>query len=260
MAEREHVNWTEADGVATVTVDNTPLNLLSKAVHLELAACLDELETADSVRVLIITGAGERAFSAGSDVKEFATEMHPGGGRERALREFHLFNKISFMRKPSIAAITRLAMGGGLELAMACDMRVAEEGSRLALPEIKLGAFPGACTVRLPRLVGAAKAKEIMFLGEPITAQEALRIGLVNRIAPPGQALQTAREMAARIAAHPGEVVGIIKDAVDRGLDLPLAETGSLVADGMEQSFLSENIREGVQAFLDKRPPRFKHR
>jgi enoyl-CoA hydratase/carnithine racemase len=259
---RNCVNWSAADGVATITLDRAPLNLLCRALHAELAVCLDEVIAAESVRVVIFTGAGERAFCAGSDLNEFQEDMRPGGGRERVLREHAVMNKIDALGKPTLAAINGLAFGGGLELALACDIRIADAGARLALPEIKLGVFPGAGgTERLPRLVGEAKAKEMMYLGEPVSAEEALRIGLVNQVAPHGQALEVATEMARQIASRSGAVLALLKQVIDQGLETPsISDARFHVAEALDRAFQTEDIREGVQAFFERRPAQFKHR
>lgn len=259
---RNYVSWSAADGVATITLDRAPLNLLCRALHVELMDCLDEVVATESARVVILTGAGDRAFCAGSDLNEFQQDMRPGGGRERALREHAVMNKIDTLGKPTLAAINGLAFGGGLEVALACDIRIVDAGAQLALPEIKLGVFPGAGgTERLPRLVGEAKAKEMMYLGEPVSAEEALRMGLVNRIAPRGQALMVATEMARRIASRSGAALALLKDVIDRGLEtLSIPDARFHVADALDRAFQTEDIREGVQAFFERRPAQFRHR
>ena len=261
MAQRQIVTMTEDGGVAIVTLDNPPLNLLSEAAHDELAACAGQFAASESLRAVIFTGSGERAFSAGSDIREFAAEMRPGGGKARADREHRVFNAIASLAKPTLAAINGLAMGGGLEFALACDIRIADDAARLALPEIKLGVFPGGGgTERLPRLVGESKAMELMYLGEPISAQEALRIGLINRIAPRGQALRVARRMAGQIAGHSGKALGIMKRVIRTSRETAVEAAADHVGRAIEEAFLTDDFREGVTAFMEKRAPHFRHR
>jgi enoyl-CoA hydratase/carnithine racemase len=257
--DRKFVQWESYGAVALITIDNPPLNLLSLQVRHELEECVQEIGDDPGVRVVVITGAGQRAFSAGSDVREFPNR--PGEGRERCHFEHHNFNLIAGLPKPSIAALNGLAFGGGLELALSCDLRVASEGVMLAVPEVKLGVFPsGGGTQRLTRLVGNAKARELMYLGDPIPAQEALGIGLVNRVAPAGKAVEVALELAVQIASRPAVAVRAIKAACDFARDHTLSEGFDLEADLIDQVFVSHDAQEGVAALLAKRPPRFEHR
>ena len=261
MEKHQFVNWEPSEGVAVITLDRPPLNILSKTVHAELAACVEQAAAEPAVRVLVITGAGDRAFSAGADISEFQAEMRPGGGRERAEREHGYLNRLAALEKPTIAAINGVAFGGGLEVALACDLRIASENARLALPEIKLGVFPGGGgTERLPRLVGMARAKEMMFTGEPVATAEALRIGLVNRVTPAGQALAAALEVGRAIAAHSGAALGILKGVVDQSADMPVEQAAGHVGEALEKTFLTEDLAEGVKAFFEKRPAVFRHR
>lgn len=257
---RQCVNWTREDGVATVTINNPPVNAVSKTVRDELYQCLDEIRADGSIRVVIITGAG-RAFVAGADIRELPLFRSPETSTELRKAPHKIMGAIEEMSQVTIAAINGLALGGGCEMALACDLRIASEDAQLGLPEIKLGLIPGGGgTQRLPRLVGKAAAKELMFTGEPVGAHEALRIGLINRVAPAGQALPAAQEMARKIADKSGAVLRLIKEAVDVGCSESLEE--GLVTESLAfaRALETEDCGEGIDAFLHKRSPQFKHR
>lgn len=263
MAERELVNWEKKDSTGLMTINNPPVNALSGKVVYEMLECLGEMEKDDGVRVVVVTGAGPKAFMAGADIKEFPHLMQgkPGVAGEYAARVHNMLNYLDNFPKPTVAAINGLALGGGCELALSCDLRVAGENALLGLPEIKLGIFPGGGgTQRLPRLVGEAKAKELMYLGDFIPAQEALRIGLVNSVAPQGEVVAAALELAKKISHRPGAALSLIKQAVDRGLQMTLQEGLRLECDLFDRVFLTEDSREGVSAFIEKREPKFNHR
>ena len=209
------------DGVAVVTLNNPPLNVVTLELTRQLEATLDRLAADPAARVLVLTGAGERAFCAGSDIKEFPELAASGEVVDRKMRkENQTYSKLDDFPKPTIAAVAGLAFGGGLELAVCCDLLVVEENARLALPEIKLGVFPGSGgTVRVTRRIGEGRAKEMMFFGEPIDAHTALAWGLVNRVVPPGEALLTACRMAATLAERPNRALQICKRAIDLSFD-----------------------------------------
>ena len=252
----------DRDGpLAIVTLTNPPLNVLHPQMAAELEACFTGLATDPEVVVAILTGQGERAFCAGFDIKEFPNLMAPGGA-ERLTRALHAtLGKIAHLGKPTLAAVNGLALGGGLELSMACDIRIVAANAQLGQPEIKLGLFPGAGgTQRLPRLVGAGIAKELMYVGDPIGAEEAYRIGLANRVVPPGEALTAARQMGLTIAGMAGVALRYIQEAVDRGLDTTLDAGLQIEADLFAKVFHTEDVREGVEAFINKRQPNFRHR
>jgi enoyl-CoA hydratase/carnithine racemase len=252
----------DKDGpLAIVTLTNPPLNVLHPQMAMELDACFSSLATDPEVVVAIITGQGERAFCAGFDIKEFPRMMEPGGA-EALARQLHTsLLKIDHLGKPTIAAVNGLALGGGLEVAMACDLRIVAANAQLGQPEIKLGLFPGAGgTQRLPRLVGEGIAKELMYIGDPITAEEAYRIGLANRVVPAGEALTAAKQMGQTIASRAGVALRYIQQAVDRGLNTTLEEGLNIEADLFAKVFQTEDVREGVEAFISKRQPHFKHR
>ena len=252
----------EHDGpLAIVTLTNPPLNVLHPRMVAELDACFTRLATDADVVVAIVTGQGERAFCAGFDIKEFPSLMAPGAA-ERLTRALHAsLHKLAHLGKPTIAAVNGLALGGGLELSMACDLRIVAANAQMGQPEIKLGLLPGAGgTQRLPRLVGAGMAKELMYVGDPISAEEAYRIGLVNRVVPAGEALAVARQMGQTIAGRAGVALRYIQEAVDRGLDTTLDAGLQIEADLFAKVFQTEDVREGVDAFINKRKPNFRHR
>jgi enoyl-CoA hydratase/carnithine racemase len=252
----------DQDGpLAIVTLTNPPLNVLHPQMAAELEACFTGLATDPEVVVAILTGQGERAFCAGFDIREFPNLMAPGGA-ERLTRALHTsLGKIAHLGKPTIAAVNGLALGGGLELSMACDIRIVAANAQMGQPEIKLGLFPGAGgTQRLPRLVGAGIAKELMYVGDPIGADEAYRIGLANKVVPTGEALTAARQMGLTIAGMAGVALRYIQEAVNRGLDTTLDAGLQIEADLFAKVFQTEDVREGVEAFINKRPPNFRHR
>ncbi len=222
----------EHDGaVATITVNRPKvLNALNSETMDELRRTILALKHDGAVRAVIVTGAGEKAFIAGADINELAVQS-PAGARDHALRGQHVFDLIENMGKPVIAAINGYALGGGCELAMACTLRLAADTARIGQPEINLGLIPGyGGSQRLSRLVGAGRALELMLTGDPVSAQEAHRIGLVNRVVPAAELLGEARQVAATIAAKPPLAVRYIIDAVNRGLQMTLAEAQVLEA------------------------------
>ena len=249
------------DGVATVTLNNPPLNLVTLDLTRALSQTLDELARDNAVRVLVLTGAGDRAFCAGSDISEFpgmmgAGQVVPG----KLLKENETYSKVDDFPKPTIAAVSALAYGGGLELAVCCDLIVAEEHARLCLPEIKLGVFPGSGgPVRVTRRIGEGRAKEMMYFGDPIDAATALAWGLVNRVVPRGQSLRVAQEMAAVLAQRPNRALQLCKTAVDMSFDTTEDQAVSRSLALSEQAFTTADCREGVRAFFAKETPRFTH-
>ncbi len=259
---RELVNYTVENGVATLVLNNPPVNVVTLQLTRELGEALAELAADEAVRVVVVTGAGSKAFCAGSDIKEFVQLMDPAVVIDRKMTKENLvYDALDHLPKPTIAALNGLALGGGAELALCCDLRVMDEGTRIGFPECKLGVFPGSGgTQRLPRLVGEALAKELMYTGDPIDAQRAYQIGLVNRIAPAGQALAVAQELAATIAQRSGVALECIKQAVDYGLIAGEAAGQALALQLTGRVFGSEDIQEGVKAFIEKRPPQFRHR
>jgi enoyl-CoA hydratase len=249
------------NGVAVVTLNNPPLNLVTLELTRALERTLDRLAADPDARVLVLTGAGERAFCAGSDIKEFPEMMAPGAALERKMRkENETYSKLDDFPKPTIAAVTGLAFGGGLELAVCCDLIVVEESAGLALPEIKLGVFPGSGgTIRVTRRVGEGRAKDMMYFGEPIDAKTALAWGLVNRVVSVGEALITACRMAEELARRPNRALQICKRAIDLAFDVSEDEAISRTLPLSAEAFESNDCKEGVRAFFAKETPRFTH-
>ncbi|HEV8674325.1 MAG TPA: enoyl-CoA hydratase-related protein [Methylomirabilota bacterium] len=252
------LRYAVSDGVAVLTLDNPPLNLVTLELTRRLGEVLGRLAADPATRVLVVTGAGSRAFCAGSDVNEFPAVGDDVVPRKLA-RENEVYSRLDDFPRPTIAALNGLAYGGGLELAACCDLVVAGTDVRLALPEIKLGVFPGTGgTVRVARRVGEGRAKELMFLGDPIDAETARAWGLVNRLVPPGQALAAALDLARVLAGRPRRALELCKAAIDLGLDLPEDEALRRTLALSEAVFRTDECREGVRAFLAKEPPRFR--
>ena len=247
-----------SSGVVTVLLDNPPLNILTRAARRELLRVVEGLAGDPTTRAVVLAGAGHRAFSVGSDVREFPDDMDAARARERARDEHHLANALEGLPVPTIAALEGLVLGGGLELALCCDVRVAGESAELGLPEIDLGVFPcGGGTERLPRLLGPALAKELCYTGRRLTAAEAHRLGLVNRVVPTGAALSSARQLAETLAEKPALALQAIKRLVDAAWQRSIEEQLPAVAEWAARVFTSDDVREGVAAFLEKRKPRF---
>jgi enoyl-CoA hydratase/carnithine racemase len=257
-----HLIRLEKEGpLAIVYLTNPPLNVLHPQMAEELDACFTALATDPEVVVAIVTGDGERAFCAGFDIKEFPRMMEPGGAEALGHLLHTSLLKVANLGKPTIAAVNGLALGGGLEVAMACDLRMVADTAQLGQPEIKLGLFPGAGgTQRLPRLVGVGRAKELMYIGDPIGAEEAYRIGLANRVVPAADLLSVTKEVAQTIASRAGVALRYIQQAVNRGMGTALEEGLKIEADLFAKIFHTEDVREGVDAFINKRSPNFKHR
>jgi enoyl-CoA hydratase/carnithine racemase len=249
----------QVGAVAVITLDNGPLNLLTMADRAELLAVAGRLRDDRATRAVVLAGSGPRAFCAGSDVTEFPGDAE--AGRERARQEHACQAAVAALPQPVIAALQGHVLGGGVELALACDIRVADSTARIGLPEVKLGLFPsGGGTQRLPRLIGASRAKELMFLGETIGADDAARLGIVDHVVYAGRSRARARELAAEIAARPALAVQAIKAAVDGGLACGMAAGSALEERLIGELFASHDAREGVAALLARRTPIFEHR
>lgn len=249
------------DGLAFVTINRPEkLNALNARVLAELDAAFTSLHEDDAVRGVLLTGAGEKAFVAGADIAELARQT-PLEGQRMARRGQAVFDRIAGLGKPVVAAVNGFALGGGCELALACHVRIAAEHAKLGTPEVKLGVMCGyAGTQRLPRLVGKGRALELLLTGEPVAADEALRIGLVNRVVPKDKLLAEAEALLRRMCANAPLALRATLQAVERGLELPFddAEQAEAALFGLLCS--TEDMREGTQAFLDKRPARFQGR
>ena len=247
------------DGGVTILQLNRPQkkNSLNAEMRKELEAAFESIATDSSVRAVVITG-GEEFFCAGADIGEIQ-EANTAEATYKHAREFQLlFDQIEALPQPVIAAVAGYALGGGCELALACDFRIASEGAKFGLPEIKIGAFPGGGgTQRLPRLIGAAKAKEIILTGDPISAEEAFSLGLVMKVVPKDKLLQEAKSFAGKLAALPRLALEASKMLINRGLEVDLASGLEMEARCFGNLAASHDLREGVLAFLEKRKPAF---
>jgi enoyl-CoA hydratase/carnithine racemase len=252
----------ERDGaVATITIDRQRvLNALSAAVIEDLRHAVLGVKHDEAVRAAIVTGAGDKAFVAGADINELS-RLTPANARDYALRGQHVFDLIANMGKPVVAAVNGYALGGGCELAMACTFRFAADSALFGQPEIDLGLIPGyGGTQRLARLVGRARALDLILSGRKIKAPEALAIGLVDRVVPAATLLDEARAFAQVLATKAPLAVRCAMDAVARGLDVTLAEGQYLEASQFGLVAATEDMQEGTRAFLEKRAPSFKGR
>lgn len=264
----ETIVYEKKDRIAYITLHRPErLNAINGQMMQELLEVCEQIGEDDEVGVVIITGAGERAFSVGADVSRFrearAEAAAPAPLVESRQRWLHAnpYQALAEVSKPTIAAINGYALGGGLELALACDMRIASEKARLGLPEVKLGLIPGGGgTQRLPRLVGRAKALEMILTGDPIDAQEALRIGLVSRVVPPELLGAAAEDLARALLSRGPIALRYAKEALNKGLDMALDQGLRLEADLSVILQTTEDRKEGIRAFMEKRPPRFQGR
>lgn len=247
-----------ADRIATVTFNRPKvLNALTPALMRELDDLMAGLSSRDDVGVVILTGAGEKAFVAGADIAAFR-ELTPLQALDFALHGQGVLARIESLPQPVIGAINGYALGGGCELAMACDLLIAADTARFGQPEVNLGIIPGyGGTQRLPRLAGRNVAKELVLTGEMITARRAYEIGLVNRVVPAPDLMEAARETARKILEKAPVAVRTAKMAINRGLDLDLANAGALEATLFAATFGTHDRAEGIAAFLGKRKPAF---
>jgi enoyl-CoA hydratase/carnithine racemase len=246
------------EGVAVLTVNRPDkLNALNDETMAELDAAFAALGADPEVRGVILTGAGEKAFVAGADISELATQS-PVDGQERSRRGQEILDRIENLDKPVVAAVNGFALGGGCELAMACHVRVAAEGARLGTPEVRLGLMCGyAGTQRLPRLVGKGRALEMLLTGEPIDAQEAHRIGLVNRVVPKDRLLAESEALLRKMLGNGPLSLRFTMRAVRAGLEMPFPEAQYLEATLFGLICTTEDMKEGTRAFLEKRAAKF---
>ena len=253
MANYQFVKVAIEEHTAILTIDHPPANAFNAQTVMDLEAAFAEVTEDPGVKTIIITGAGQ-FFVAGADINEIAALQSPDEARSVVVRGQQLFSRIEACPKPVIAAINgRVCLGGGNELAMACHIRIAEDGVRFGQPEINLGIIPGwGGTQRLPRFVGRAKALEMILTGDMINAQEARRIGLVNSVVPVGEVVKAAKDLARKLNAKSAVAMAAALHAVCKGLEIEAGEFARLCA--------SEDMREGVNAFLQKRQPKFQDR
>jgi enoyl-CoA hydratase len=249
------------DQIAWLTLNRPQvLNALNRKTLDELDDCLKAVRSDNAIRVLIVTGAGEKAFIAGADINELSQHT-PVSGQEFTVHGQEIIHRFETLGKPSIAAINGFALGGGCELALACTMRIASRNAKLGQPEVKLGIIPGlGGSQRLPRLCGKGVAHELILTGEMITAEEALRIGLVNRVVEPADLLATAETIAKKIIANAPLAVQYAMEAVERGMEMPQEEGLYLEATLFGLCCTTHDMHEGTRAFLEKRPAKFEGR
>jgi len=250
------------DGVAIVRLDNPPLNLFTRQLTEELGRVLAAIETDNDIRCVVVSGTGSRAFSAGSDMREFPHLMEQGTVVEEKLAlENEVFDRLANLPQPTIAAILGVALGGGAELTLCCDYRIMSESSRTGFPEIRLGTVPGSGGLaRLPRLINPAAAIALLLDGNAIDAGRAYEIGLVNEVVEPSRCMEVAIARAHEWASRPGVAARAIKQAV---LQTTREQVRTEIAASLEVSraiFATADMREGVSAFMEKRSPLFKHR
>jgi enoyl-CoA hydratase len=254
----ENILFDKKNGIATITFNRPKvLNALNRKTVEELESALLDARDDKDVRVVILTGAGEKAFVAGADIGELAQQT-PVGGQEFSLFGQGVFHLLETIGKPSICVINGFALGGGCELALCCSIRIASRTARLGQPEVKLGILPGyGGSQRLARLCGKGMAHELCLTGEMISAEEALRIGLVNHVYEPAELLPAAQAMAGKIIANAPLAVKFTMEAIERGVEMPLGEGLFLEATLFGVACATEDMREGTKAFLEKRPAVF---
>jgi enoyl-CoA hydratase len=247
------------DAVAIVTLNRPKvLNALNSQTLTELARAMAAFKDDAGVRAIVLTGAGEKSFVAGADINELAA-LSPVAGQEHARHGQQIFDAIEHLGKPVVAAINGFALGGGCELAMACTIRIAAETAKLGQPEINLGLIPGyAGTQRLARIVGRGRALELLLTGDQISAQEAHRLGLVNRVVPAADLMTEAKTLASGLAAKAPVAIRYILEAVGKGLEMPFQQAQIFEATLFGLVASTEDMREGTRAFLEKRKAEFK--
>ncbi|MGA2224640.1 MAG: short-chain-enoyl-CoA hydratase [Syntrophobacteraceae bacterium] len=258
MSNYENILFEKENGIGIVTINRPKvLNALNAGTILELDRLFDEIARDDSIHAVIVTGSGEKAFVAGADIAEMAS-MSAIEGRNWGKLAQAVFNKLENLPQPVIAAVNGFALGGGCELAMACDIRIASEKAKFGQPEVTLGIIPGfAGTQRLPRLVGKGRAKELLFSGGMIDAAEAHRIGLANKVVTPEELIAAARDMAGIIMSRGPVAVRLCKAAVNEGLDMDLESGMAYEAEVFGLCFATADQKEGMSAFLGKRKANF---
>lgn len=254
----DYLKWSVEDSIATITLQRPPANALSSGLLRELTAALDEIEPSREIRAVVIHGEG-RFFSAGADIKEFTTVSSSEGFSNLGKFGQDLFDRMEKFPKPIIAAIHGAALGGGLELAMSCHIRLVSETAKLGLPELQLGIIPGfAGTQRLPKYVGTARAAEMMLTSEPITGLEAVQYGLANHAYPETEVLEQAYKLAGKIAKKsPGSVKAAI-ELLNYSKTKEFYEGVKRESELFGEVFVSKDAKEGIQAFIEKREPHFK--
>jgi enoyl-CoA hydratase len=257
----ETIVVTVKEGIAIITLSRPQqMNALNRQMFRELDAAFDQVAADPEARVLLITGSGDRAFAAGADIREFVG-MGPVAALDFSRNAQRTFRKLETMAKPTIAAVNGFALGGGCELMMACDIAYAADTAKMGQPEINLGIIPGAGgTQRLSRLVGKQKAKELEMTGEMLSAEEALRIGLVCKVVPAGELMAEVQKLCAKILGKSDAALRMLKEAIEAGAQVDLASGTEIEAKAWSLCFTTEDHVEGIQAFLEKRKANFKGR
>jgi len=257
--EFEHIIYEKGEGIATITLNRPDaLNAFSKEVVEEVLQALEDVKADENVRVAVLTGAGEKAFSAGADIKAMKG-MNALRARELSLMGQELCYEIENLEKPVIAAINGYALGGGLEVAMACDLRIAVENARVGQTEINIGLIPGwGGTQRLTRLIGKTKAKELVFSGKMIDAKAAEQLGILNLVVSADRFRETVRQFAVELAQKAPVAVKVAKALINKGADMSLDAALALEREGFGVVASTEDLQEGVSAFAEKRKPMFK--
>ncbi|MDJ0887018.1 MAG: enoyl-CoA hydratase-related protein [Desulfobacterales bacterium] len=254
----ENIIYDREDGIAVITFTRPQaLNALNAALLEEFDAALDRVENDSAIRVLVLTGAGEKAFVAGADITEI-NQLGPLGAKRFARRGADGIARLTRLPVPVIAAVNGFALGGGTEMALACDFIYAARSARFGLPEINLGIIPGfGGTQRLPRLIGPARARELIYTGRMVEAEEALRLGIVNRVCEDGELMDAVNETARLIATKGRVALRAAKQAVNTGLNVDLESGLALENDAFALCLASPDAKEGTRAFLEKRPAVF---
>ncbi|MEM4480499.1 MAG: enoyl-CoA hydratase-related protein [Candidatus Bathyarchaeia archaeon] len=259
--EFKYILFEKSEGVATITINRPEtLNAFNADVICEILQALEDVKADESVRVVVLTGAGEKAFSAGADIKAMKG-MSPLKARELSQMGEKLCNALENLEKPVIAAINGYALGGGLEVAMACDARIASENAKMGQTEMNIGLIPGwGGTQRLPRLIGLTKAKELIFTGKMIDAKTAEQLGLVNMVVPQEKFRETVRQFALELAQKAPVALKLAKALINKGAEINLDAAIALEREGFSVVASTEDFQEGVSAFTEKRKPIFRGR
>ncbi|MEM0007803.1 MAG: enoyl-CoA hydratase-related protein [Candidatus Bathyarchaeia archaeon] len=257
--EFKYIMYEKSEGIATITINRPEaLNAFNAEVVSEIMQALDDVRADENVRVVVLTGAGEKAFSAGADIKAMKG-MNALKARELSQMGEKLCSALENLEKPVIAAINGYALGGGLEVAMACDLRIASENARMGQTEINIGLIPGwGGTQRLTRLIGATKAKELIFTGKMIDAKTAEQLGLVNMVVPQEKFRETVRQFALELAQKAPVALKVAKALINKGSEISLDAAIALEREGFGVVASTEDLQEGVSAFIEKRKPMFK--
>jgi enoyl-CoA hydratase len=257
--EYKDIIFEKSGHVAIITLNRPKaLNAVTTGVLIEIGLAMDEIEADENIGALVVTG-GEKIFAAGFDIKELATVDTAADASHFLKRIQPYYNRLATLSVPVIAATSGLTFGGGFELALCCDFRIASDTAKFALPEITLGLIPGAGgTQRLPRIIGLGRANEMIFSGTPISAKKAFAIGLVNEIVSPETLLETAIKKAEMLASRPGYAITVLKNVIQTGLNTDLQSGLEYEARCFEMLFSTHDKKEGVAAFVEKRKPEFK--